>query len=337
MKSTAGLHHITAIVGDPQQNYDFYTGVLGMRMVKKSINQDVPDTYHLYFADALGTPGTNLTFFPWPDLPARRDGSGQWGEISLIIDPAGFSYWGDRLSRAGVQAGPMEWRFDERVLPFTDPHGLRLALIEAGDPPAGFHAWEASPVPVPYQIRGFGGVRLRERDAGATTSFLARSLGFAPGERDGGWTRLVVGEGGAGQRIELHADEGSDRGRWGIGAVHHVAWRAADRGEQLGYRERVVAAGGRPTDVIDRFWFESVYVKEPGGALLEIATDGPGFAVDEEPEHLGERLVLPPWFEERRDAVERALPPLTTTARSVPTSERRALRASGTTPRGASR
>lgn len=323
MRSSTGLHHVTAIAGDPQENYDFYTGVLGMRMVKRTINQDVPDTYHLYFADAAGSPGTNLTFFPWPSMPPRRDGAGQWAEISLAVNGSSLSYWQDRLEAARVDVGPMEWRFDERVLPFVDPHGLRLALVESIDGEGHDSvSWDASPVPAARQIRGFGGVRLVERDETATAAFLARTLGFARSERDGEWTRFTVGDGLPGRRIEVRVDADAQRGQWGVGAVHHVAWRASDEAHQDELRGRVVEAGGHPTGVIDRFWFKSVYVKEPGGALLEVATDGPGFAVDEDPDHLGERLVLPPWFEERRAEVEAALPPLTTGGRSVRTPAR---------------
>lgn len=323
MRPATGLHHITAIAGDPQENHDFYAGVLGMRMVKKTINQDVPDTYHLYFADAVGSPGTSLTFFPWPAMPPRRDGVGQWGEIGLAIGGGSFSFWQDRLQAAGVDVEPMEWRFDERVLPFTDPHGLRLALVESVDGEAHEVApWTASPVPAGHQVRGFAGVRLTERDESATVAFLARTLGFTRGERDGAWTRFTLADGRPGRRIELRADPDAPRGQWGVGAVHHVAWRASDEAHQGELRDRVMEAGGHPTGVIDRFWFKSVYVKEPGGALLEVATDGPGFAVDEDPDHLGERLVLPPWFEERRAEVESALPPLTTEGRSVRTHAR---------------
>ncbi|MFW5689356.1 MAG: VOC family protein, partial [Spirochaetota bacterium] len=169
MTPTKGLHHITAIAGDPQENLDFYSGTLGMRLVKKTINQDVPDTYHLFFADAEGNPGTDLTFFPWPSMPPRRDGHGHWGEISLVVSPGSFTYWEDRLGAAGVDADPMEWRFDERVVPFRDPHGLRLALVEAQpSDEARSASWPASPVPAEHQIRGFAGIRIVERDEQAT-------------------------------------------------------------------------------------------------------------------------------------------------------------------------
>ena len=312
MRTSVGLHHITAIAGDPQENLDFYAGVLGMRMVKKTINQDVPDTYHLYFADAEGNPGTDLTFFPWPSLPPRRDGSGHWGEISLIVSPASFHYWEDRLETAGAQVLPMQWRFDERVLPFRDPHGLRLSFVEAPTYNASrFAAWDGSPVPEAHQIRGFAGIRLLERDREATVRFLSDTLGFRRVEEDGALTRYVLADGAGGQRLDLEVDPRARRGHWGTGAVHHVAWRAADDEHQAALREQIVEAGGAPTGVIDRFWFRSVYVKEPGGALMEVATDGPGFAVDEEPARLGEQLVLPPWFEPQRQEIEATLPALT--------------------------
>ncbi|MFW5688490.1 MAG: ring-cleaving dioxygenase [Spirochaetota bacterium] len=311
MKSTIGLHHITAIAGDPQENLDFYVGVLGMRLAKKSINQDVPDTYHLFFADDDGNPGTDLTFFPWPTLPPRRDGIGHWGEISLTVPDGALGFWEDRLGAAGVEVDERAERFGEIVLPFRDPHGLRLSLVESEHYDGfAFTPRGRSTVAEHRQIRGFAGVRLEERQRESTEAFFANALGFRAGETDGEWTRFYVGEGRAGQRIDLRVDQDARRGNWGVGAVHHVAWRVSNDEDQLRMREQVMTAGGRPTQVIDRFWFRSVYVQEPGGALVELATDGPGFAVDEDPAHLGETLVLPPWYEEQRDAIEQALPPL---------------------------
>jgi glyoxalase family protein len=324
MKSTIGLHHITAIAGDPQENMDFYTGLLGMRLVKKSINQDVPDTYHLFFADEAGNPGTDLTFFPWPTLPPRRDGIGHWGEIALAVPPGSLRFWEDRLSTSGADVDPAEVRFGERTLPFRDPHGLRLSLVEADHyDDFVFAPRSTGPVDERRQIRGFAGIRLEERQQEATERFFTDALGFARGDSDGPWIRYTVGDGAAGQRVDLRVNDESPRGEWGVGAVHHVAWRVSDESHQDELRDRVLAVGGRPTGVIDRFWFKSVYVKEPGGALVELATDGPGFAVDEDPAHLGETLVLPPWYESQRETIERALPELRLPERVPASSARR--------------
>ena len=311
MQNTIGIHHITAIAGDPQENLDFYVGVLGMRLVKRSVNQDVPDTYHLFFADGEGHPGTDLTFFPWPALPPVRRGAGQWDEVALGVPPGSLDFWQPRLSSAGVRCGAVETRFGERVLPFEDPHGMRLALIEAPEYAAfEFAPWDEGPVPVEHQIRTLAGVRLVERDDSATVRFLSEGLGFRRGETEDGWTRYIVGDGAAGQRVDLRIEAQAPRGQWGVGAVHHVAWRATDSDQQRMAQQAIAGVGGRPTAVIDRFWFKSIYVTEPGGALFEVATDGPGFSVDEDPAHLGEALVLPSWLEPARADIEAQLPVL---------------------------
>ena len=311
MQYVHGMHHITAISGDPQENLAFYQGVLGMRLVKRSINQDAPDTYHLFFADGEGHPGTDITFFPWPRMGPGRSGAGNWGEVALTIPRGSIGYWKQRLEHFSVQSGEPETRFGEQVLPFTDPHGMRLALLES-DVYSGFEftPWTDSPVPETHQIRGLGGVRMITRDGDATRRFFEHALGFQPAGEENGWQRYVVGEGAAGQRFDVFHDPDARRASWGVGSVHHVAWRSEDREELEGFRTAIADAGGQPTDHIDRFWFVSVYVREPGGALCEIATNGPGFAVDEPVESLGQRLVLPSWYEPHRDEIEAGLPQL---------------------------
>jgi glyoxalase family protein len=312
MTRVSGIHHITAIAGDAQENLNFYVTVLGLRLVKRSINQDAPDTYHLFFADGEGHPGTDLTFFPWDQMAPSRAGAGTWGEISFAIPMGSLDYWQRRLEERGVPAGERETRFGEDVLPFTDPHGMRLSLTEtqihSGQP---FTPWAESSVPPEHQIRALSSARLTVHRAEPTARFLEDSYGFAPTSTDGQWTRYTVGEGRGGQRIDIRIDPDAPRGIWGTGAVHHVAFRVTDEEQELVVRRQIMGAGGAPTDVVDRFWFKSVYVREPSGALCEIATDGPGFAVDENPDHLGESLVLPPWFESRREAIESGLPRLT--------------------------
>jgi len=303
-----GIHHVTAIAGDAQENLTFYAGVLGMRLVKRSVNQDDPGTYHLFYADAAGTPGTDVTFFPWRQLAPSRRGTGMVGEIALAVPPGSLGWWHERLAMHGVVRMEEEPRFGERTLPFHDPHGLPLALVEiAAD--REFVVWHGSPVPAEHQIRGVHGVRIRERVLGPTLELLEGVMGFARVESEDGWQRWAAGEGSGAYADLLEAPE-APFGRWGTGAVHHVAWRVRDDEEELAVRAAVESMGLSPTPVIDRFWFRSVYFKEPGGTLFELATDGPGFDRDEDMATLGEKLVLPPWLERQRREIEAALPPL---------------------------
>ena len=312
MRSVSGLHHVTAIAGPAQENLDFYAGVLGMRLVKKSVNQDDPGTYHLFYADAAGHPGSDLTFFPWAQVAPSREGHGLSTEVSLAIPPGSLDYWERRVGRYGARIGTREERFGERALPLSDPHGLRLALVEsAGALARDFEAWDGSPVSPDHQIRGLDGARMVERDLTLTTSFLTTVLGFTHIRTDGSWQRYGVEGGGSGRYIDVQAAAAeARRGAWGVGSVHHLAWRVEDEAHQLEVRQQVDDAGRRPTPVIDRFWFQSVYFLEPGGVLFELATDGPGFGVDEDPAHLGEALVLPPWLEPQRPTISASLPSL---------------------------
>jgi glyoxalase family protein len=300
-----GLHHITAIAGPAQENLDFYAGILGMRLVKRSINQDDPGTYHLFYADAEGHPGTDLTFFPWAQMAPPRMGHGLAVEVGLEVPPDSIGWWRTRLERYGVTIAPGETRFGDRVLPLVDTHGMRVALVESARTIArAFTPWTGSPIPPERQIRGLYGAQLWERDEAATATFITGALGFRALARENGWTRY--GFDTAPGILDIKETPSERRGAWGVGAVHHLAWRVTDLDEELRVRRQVEEAGGRATEVIDRFWFKSVYFKEPGGVLFEIATEGPGFAVDEDPAHLGES-----WFEASRPQIERVLPPLT--------------------------
>ena len=307
MRAANGLHHITAISGNAQQNLDFYAGVLGMRLVKKSVNQDDPGTYHLFYADDVGHPGTDLTFFPWEQLAPPVLGHGLTNEVELEVPRGSLSFWGTRLEKYGAAIQTVETRFGNRALPLIDPHGLKLALVE-DDGGRPFEPWTGGPIAVEHQVRGLFGARVWERDAAATTTFLREALGFEQVGEEGGWTRYKFPN--AAGVIDVRETPGERRGRWGVGSVHHLAWRVDDDKHQLDLRNQVIDHGGQPTPVIDRFWFKSVYFKEPGGVLFELATDGPGFAVDEDPAHLGEALVLPPFLESQRDKIEAVLPPL---------------------------
>lgn len=311
MRTVGGLHHVTAIAGPAQENVDFYSGVLGMRLVKKSVNQDDPGTYHLFYADAEGHPGSDLTFFPWAQMAPRRDGHGLGVEVSLAVPPETLDYWERRLQRYGATTGSREQRFGHRTLPAVDPHGLRLALVESASAlTRDFTPWDGSPVPAARQIRGLESARLVERDLTLTASFLTTVLGFTHIATEGQWHRYAVEGGRSGSCVDIRASTDSRRGAWGVGSIHHLAWRVDDEAHQLEVRQQVDDAGRRPTPLIDRFWFQSVYFLEPGGVLFELATEGPGFSVDEDPAHLGESLVLPPWLEPQRGAIQSVLPPL---------------------------
>jgi glyoxalase family protein len=310
MTSITGIHHVTCIAGDAQENLDFYTGVMGMRLVKKSVNQDSPDTYHLFFADGDAHPGTDLTFFPWPQMQALTPGVGLAMEVGLAVRAGTLDYWTARLRGHGTVVGQEEMRHGERVVTFLDPHGLNVALVETRDAREFTH-WEKSPVPADRQILGLHSVRLWERDLRGTAAFLRDVLGFTDMGAEGGWHRFGLAQGGSGAHLEIREIPDEQRGRWGVGAIHHVAWRVPDDATELEVRARIAAANRRPTEVIDRFWFKSVYFLEPGGVLFEIATDGPGFTTDEDLESLGEKLVLPPWLEPMRDEIEAGLPELT--------------------------
>jgi len=320
MQRVKGVHHITAIAGTAQENLDFYAGVLGMRLVKKSVNQDDPGTYHLFYADAEGHPGSDLTFFPWAFLAPPRIGHGMAVEVGLEVPRDSLTFWRSRLEPYGAALRPAESRFGQTVLPLIDPHGLKLALVET-DTPRAFTPWDGSPIPAERQIRGLSGAQIWERDAGTSAAFLTSVLGFEAIASENGWTRYGFSDAAGVVDIKQTPDTG--RGAWGIGSVHHIAWRVDDDAHQLAVREQVESAGGRATPVIDRFWFKSVYFKEPGGVLFELATDGPGFATDEDPAHLGESLVLPPWLERQRAEIERALPVLAPPAFARPSGELR--------------
>ena len=307
-----GLHHITVIAGDPQENLDFYVGVLGMRLVKKTVNQDVPGTYHLFYADGAAHAGTDLTFFPWPDMAPGQAGVGLTVEVALAVPAGSLGYWAERLTRQGVETTEPGMRFGERLLTFADPHGLRLALVETTDP-RDFTPWGKS-----RSTRDAPDSRApRSPASGAKRGTDDRfpgehALGFQEVSEEDGWRRFALPGGRSGRVIDIKQLPTERQGTWGTGSVHHVAWRVPDDQSQLKVQGRVQRAGRHPTPVIDRFWFKSVYFKEPGGVLFEVATDGPGFGVDEPLDELGGTLVLPPWLEPKRPQIEASLQPLHT-------------------------
>jgi len=306
-----GLHHVTAIAGDPRGNLRFYREVLGLRLVKRTVNFDDPGTYHLYYGDALGRPGTLLTFFPWPGARPGQVGAGQVVAIAFTIPEAAIGYWQERLQAHGVAVERIAPRFEEEevVLGFRDPDGLALELV--AHPRAEERSgWPDGPVPPDDAIRGLHAVALLEAVAEPTLRFLIEGMGFRVEREEGDRIRLQVGPGGPGAWMDLRMDPRASRGRGAVGTVHHVAWRVASEAEQGAWRTHLQAWGLYVTPVMDRKYFRSIYFREPGGVLFEIATDPPGFTVDEPPERLGTGLMLPDWLEPQRGEIERALPPL---------------------------
>jgi glyoxalase family protein len=305
---TTGIHHVTAIASDPQRNVDFYVGLLGLRVVKKTVNFDDPGTYHLYYGDGAGSPGSIMTFFPWGGAPRGRIGAGQLTITSFSVPAASLGYWTERFVEAGVRFEKPEDRFGETALRFSDPDGLRLELVAARE--EGREGWAGGPVPAEHAVRGFHYVTLAVEDPSRTAKVMTDSLGFRQTGEAEGRRRYEAGEGGPGNTVDIADGTGFPRGTMGVGTVHHVAFRVPDEETQLELRERAGALGYNVTPVLDRNYFRSIYFREPGGVLFEVATDPPGFAVDEEPEHLGENLKLPPWLEPRHEELERLLPSL---------------------------
>ncbi len=303
-RQVSGIHHVTAIAGDPQRNLDFYAGVLGLRLVKFTVNYDDPGTYHFYFGDARGCPGTLLTFFPWPGAMAGRHGAGQLTATAFSVPSGSLGYWAERLGRQNVTVDETGTRFGKEVIAFDDPEGLRIELAGCDEKREG---WTRGPVPAEHAIRGLFGVTLSEPGIDITERVLVETLGFRPHGQEGNRLRYLIGEGPAGSVVDVVLDR-TAVGRLGAGTVHHVAWRARDGEEQLRFREAVVEAALNVTPVIDRKYFHSIYFREPGGVLFEVATEGPGFAIDEPADQLGTHLALPNWLEPRRAALERRLP-----------------------------
>ena len=307
---TPGIHHVTAIASDPQRNLDFYAGVLGMRLVKRTVNFDDPTTYHFYFGDSDGTPGSILTFFPWPGSRRGRQGAGQVGVTSFAILPSSVGFWIERFIRHNVEFDQPKSRFDdERIIGFKDPDGF-LGELVAHPSAESRKGWHGSAVPGDHALRGIYAVTLWQESYELTGRLLTESLGFHPVREQASIFRYAAANPGPGCIVDLRCVPGLWPGVMGAGTVHHIAW-ASETEEHEGWRDRAIAGGAHSTPVIDRFWFESIYFREPSGVLFEIATLDPGFAVDEDPEHLGESLILPPFLQGRREEIERVLTPVT--------------------------
>jgi glyoxalase family protein len=305
-----GLHHITAITGRAAENFSFYTGHLGLRLVKKTVNQDDVSAYHLFYADALGNAGTDVTFFDWARLPKRVPGTGEISASALRVPgPEALDWWEQRLAGSGIGTVQRVTRGGRAALSFEDPEGQRLELVDDGGAPGGT-PWPRSPVPADKFITGLHGVTLTVGELEPTAWVLEEVLGFRRGPDDDDAAVFETGPGGPGAEVRVKAQPGVAPAVQGAGGVHHVAFRVPDDAAQVAWRDRIAAARVPVTQVIDRFYFKSIYFREPGGVLYEIATDGPGFATDEEPEHMGEGLALPPFLEPRRKQIEAGLRPL---------------------------
>lgn len=309
-KKIAGLHHVTAIASDPQRNLDFYIGLLGLRLVKRTVNFDDPGTYHFYFGDERGTPGTILTFFSWPGARRGHRGVGQIEATAFAISPGSVGYWLDRFKEQHVTAEKAPARFSEKVIRFTDPDGLLLELV-ASDSFGKTESWIDSIVPEEHSLRGFHSVSAALEGYERTAKLLTESFGYRLVEESGNRFRFVApSESGPGRIVDLLCMPDGRPGTIAAGSVHHIAFRAKDDAEQLQWRERLVELGYNVTPVIDRTYFHSIYFREPGGILFEIATVPPGFTLDEKLDELGMHLRLPPWMESARSQIEGVLPPI---------------------------
>ena len=300
MQPIPGIHHVKAIAGDPQRNIDFYTGTLGLRLVKLTVNYDDPGTYHLYYGDGTGRPGTILTFFPWRGVPQGRIGAGQATAVAFSVPENSLDYWKDRLN-----SGDPLSRFNETYLRLADPDGMEIELVATPDSRPG---WTEGAVPAEYAIRGLFGTTLSVARIESTVRVLTQTMGFRDSGRDGGRLRFETNDDAPGSVVDLI--ESRQRGLQGAGSIHHIAWRTPDDEGQTEWRNHLVKEGLQVTPIIDRTYFHSIYYREPSGVLFEIATDPPGFTVDEPLKNLGTKLILPAWLEPQRAELVRTLPEL---------------------------
>ncbi len=306
MSEHRGLHHISVIASDPQDNYDFYVKKLGMRMVKKTVNQDDPTKYHLFYANSEGSPGSSLTFFPWPRAHQGTSGTGEATAISLAVPENSLEYWENRLAKQNIRyTGPKE-RFEKQYLSFKDPDGLQLHLV-FDNRKDDLKEWTKSPVPMEHQIQGFWSTKLRLHEVDHTEKILTSILGFTKVDSEGNQT-LYQTDSELGHSLIIE-EAPFEQGQNGAGIVHHVAFQTKDDDDLKELRHEVLRLGLKPTEIIDRHFFKSVYYRTPGGVLFEMATHGPGYFVNSDPsEDQAEKLELTPWHESKREQIEAALP-----------------------------
>lgn len=312
-----GIHHLTAITANVKENYRFYTQVMGMRLVKRSVNQDDVSAYHLFFADAIGTPGTDLTFFDWNMRPENRGTHSIIRTFLRVNGEQALSYWKNRLEKHGITTSDIHERDGRLTIDFEDPEGQRLSLIDDGGQGDKPHPWNASPVPAEYQIRGLGPIMLSVPNIESTDAYLTKLMGMKPvreytlsGETEIKVHVYEMHTGGPHAELHIAIEPHLEPARQGAGGVHHVAFRTPDENEYNAWANRLNATGIPNSGKVDRYYFKSLYFREPNGILFEIATDGPGFAVDEDPATLGESVALPPFLEPRREEIVSNLKPI---------------------------
>jgi catechol 2,3-dioxygenase-like lactoylglutathione lyase family enzyme len=304
-----GLHHVTAITADAQKNVDFYTGVLGLRLVKLTVNFDDPGSYHLYYGDELGRPGTTMTFFAWPGASRGRLGPPQVTATAFAVPASSLDYWSERLNEHGVKVESQPQRFGERHLHFHDADGMPLDLVAVEKPPG--QPWTAGSVPIDHAIRGFHGVTIGEEGYETTAKLLTELMGFTSVGGEGNRFRYAASGGdNFASIVDIVCTPDARRGDLGAGIVHHVAFRTPDDAQQQTWRSQIAARGLNVSPVMDRSYFHSIYFREPGGVLFEIATENPGFTIDEPADALGTSLKLPPQYEAYREEIERFVPSL---------------------------
>lgn len=306
MKAIEGLHHITAVTSSAQDNVDFYRNILGQRLVKRTVNFDAPDTYHLYYGDDAGTPGSIVTFFAWPNTRRALRGNGTTNALAYNAPQGSLGFWQEHLKRSGVHTEAIENRFGAEVLPFDDPDGLRLELISSAEP-SMLAPWTQGPIEARFALQGFHSATLWLRQVEQTAALLTEQMGYSYQGQEDNRYRFVSAQNGT---IDILHRPGQRPAGFGAGSIHHIAFRVPHDQSQLEYQQKLYAAGLSVSPVRDRSYFHSIYYREPGGVLFEIATQNPGFAVDEAPQLLGEGLKLPAWVESQRPEIEKLLPPL---------------------------
>ncbi|KZM51833.1 VOC family protein [Labrenzia sp. OB1] len=307
LEQIKGLHHVTSMAANAQQNSNFFTKVLGLRRVKKTVNFDDPEVYHLYYGDEVGTPGSVMTYFPFPHIPRGRQGSGEVGETYFTVPEGSLGYWKERLSRHDVSGLGEDDVFGEKHLRFDGPDGDRFALIEVDNDDR--EGWTASGIGSAEAIQGFHGASFRLQDAGATAELL-KFMNYSEVDRKDNWTRFGVEGGNGADFIDIETVPSGSRARQGAGSVHHIAFAVEDRAAQQEVRKALLDTGYQVTPVIDRDYFWAIYFRTPGGILFEVATNEPGFSRDEDTAHLGEALKLPGRYEEFRTQIEQNLGPI---------------------------
>ncbi len=310
MDPIRGLHHVTAVASDPQRNVDFYRNVLGQRLVKRTVNFDSPDTYHFYFADEVGNPGSVLTFFAWPNMRRGVRGNGETNVVAYNVPVGSFPFWQERLKQNGIKTEAIDTRFGQNVLAFSDPDGMGVELVEVESLPA-IHHWEEGPIPEAYALHGFHSITLWLEEVESTSALLTEGMGYQFAGAEENRHRFKSDRHALGHIVDLIHRPGKMQAGFGVGSIHHIAFRVANDEEQLTYQSMLSEAGFRVSPVMDRSYFHSIYFREQGGVLFEIATDTPGFLIDEPKTSLGEALKLPAWVEPQRAEIEASLLPLT--------------------------